>query len=278
MAIPTIVRFWLLLIFVIPSILCNIFCLYYFLVDRTLRKALNNHVIIAILFLCLLCNITDVIWFIHFYRTGSALSSTRLFCFIWVYLDFAPYESLSFLTAWASVERHILIFHKNLNATPTKRLLFHYFPLYIFSVYPFIYFIIIFFVLPCNPPIDYTSTRCGLDYCAYENVTIGLWDCLANNMVPIFTIVTFSIALLGRVWFRKYRTGRRFQWRNYKKMTVQLLSISVLYFVLYSPPILLYIVFLVGLSFDAGADFYLASLYFVYFVTLLILLYVLFIT
>ncbi|CAF0781506.1 unnamed protein product [Adineta steineri] len=270
MAIPIILRFWLLLIFMIPSILSSIFCLYYFLVDRTLRKALNNHVIIFILFLCLLYNITDIIWLIHYFRTSSSLSSTRIFCLIWVYSDYASYVSISCLTAWASVERHILIFHQNLIATQTKRFLFHYLPLIIFSAYPFIYYIVIFFILPCKTVPDYTMPRCGLVNCVYENASIGLWDGLANNIIPSFIIVIFSLALIGRVWYNKYRMGRRFQWRNYKKLTVQLLSISVLYSAFLFPPMLLYTAYSAGLSYDVGAEFYSSSLFFSYFVTLLI--------
>lgn len=154
MPIPSVVRFWLILIFVIPSILCSIFNLYHFLVDRTLRKGLNNHIIVVILFLSLLFNITDIIWLLYYYRSGSSLISTRAFCLTWVYIDFSVFVSLSILTSWASFERHILIFHKKLVATRPKRFLFLYPPMIIFGVYPFVYYIVISFVLPCSIPVD----------------------------------------------------------------------------------------------------------------------------
>jgi len=84
----------------------------------------------------------------------------------------------------------------------------------IFGVYPFIYYIVIFFVLPCSISVDYTLTRCNLAYCAYENPSIGVWDGIANNLVPVFNIVIFSIGLIVRVWYNKYRMGQRFQWRT----------------------------------------------------------------
>ncbi len=205
--------FWLYLIFLIPSILCGIFNLYHLLVDRTLRQALNNHVIIVILFVALFFNLTDMICDIDYYRTGYALSATRSFCLMWVYLDYTPNVSILILVAWASVERHILIFHQNWVATPIKCILIHYVPLIIFGVYPFIYYIVIFFVLPCNVPPDYTQRSCDLEYCAYPTEAIGQWDNIANNLVPVCIIVIFSMALLGRVWCSKYRVRQRFQWR-----------------------------------------------------------------
>ena len=47
--IPISVRFWIYLIADILSVLCSLFVLYYLLFDRTLRQALNNHVIIVLI-------------------------------------------------------------------------------------------------------------------------------------------------------------------------------------------------------------------------------------
>ena len=270
MSILNVVFFWLYLIFLIPSILCTIFNLYYFLVDRTLRKALNNHVIIVVLFDALLAGVTDITWLIDYYRTGSPLSSTPAFCLTWAYIDFAAFASITILVAWASIERHILIFHQYLVATRTKRFLIHYFPLIIFSIYPFIYYFVIFFIRPCEVPFNYTKARCGIGYCAFIDPSIGLYDSIANNIVPVFIIIIFSIALIGRVWYGKYRMGQRFQWKNYRKMTFQLLSISALYVVLYFPTMILYTAYIAGLSPDVGYDFYTESLNFFYFIELFI--------
>jgi hypothetical protein len=230
MSIPNVVAFWLFLIFVIPSILCSIFDLYYFLVDRTLRKGLNNHVVILILVFCLFYTVTDIIWFIVYYHTGSPLSSTKSFCLIWVYIDFSVFVSISLLVGWASIERHILVFHQNFFATRTKRFFLHYLPLFMFSIYPFIYYLIVFFLLPCEIPYNYFKSRCCIGYCAFSNASVAMWDSIANNIVPIFIIIVFSFGLIVRVWYNKYRLGQRFRWKNYRKLTIQFLSISALYF------------------------------------------------
>ncbi|CAF0715633.1 unnamed protein product [Adineta steineri] len=261
LVISNVIYFWLFLIFVIPSILCSIFSLYYFLVDRTLCKALNNHVVIIILFLSLIFDITDVIWLLEYFRTGVSPISTYAFCLVWVYMDFALFATVMILVAWASIERHILIFHKNLVATRKKRLIFHYLPLAIFTVYPLVYYFVMFFILPCEVPLDYSQSRCGLAYCAFSSASNGVWNGVANNMIPIFVIVIFSIALIGRVWYTKYRVGQRFQWKNYRKLTIQLLSITSIFFVFVFPAMLLYTAYSAGLSSNFAADYYIVSLF-----------------
>ncbi|CAF4031847.1 unnamed protein product [Adineta steineri] len=201
MTIPYIIRFWLYLIFLIPSVLCALFCLYHFLIDRVLRKALNNHVVMLILVLGVFLNLTDIVWYIDFYRTGHPLSLTEAFCMTWTYIDYAVFVSITLLVAWGSIERHILIFHQNLVSTQIKRFLVHYLPLFTVTMYPFIYYIIIYFVLPCDPWIDFTTSGCGISACAYNTAFLGMWDSIAHNIVPIFIIVIFSMALFGRIWY-----------------------------------------------------------------------------
>ncbi|CAF1357147.1 unnamed protein product [Adineta ricciae] len=213
--------------------------------------------------------LTDMIWYIHFYQTNSSLASTPMFCQIWAYVDIAGFVSIVDLTAWAAVERHILIFHQNLISTQLKRFVFHYLPLIIFSIYPLIFFFVVFFILPCDISFDYTTETCSFAFCTATHPILSIWDSWANNIVPVFTIVIFSIALMVRVWFSKYRIGQRFQWRNYRKMTFQLLSISVLYFFLCWPSSILYMAYTFGLPNDIGFDYFLNSFYFTYFIMLL---------
>ncbi|CAF1438326.1 unnamed protein product [Adineta ricciae] len=248
MAIPDIVCFWLLLIFGIPSIMCYIFNLYYFLMDRTLRKGLHNHVIILIHFFGLLYMATDFIWFMHYYRNHSALVSSPIFCLIWAWVDYTLPPSITILMAWASVERHILIFHQNLTATSVKCFIFHYFPLILFGIYPSIFYFIMFFVMPCEISYDYSLNICGLFHCSYSQSTLAMWDSIVDLITPGFVIVIFSLLLIGRVWYSKYRMGQQFQWRNY----------------------ILYTAYTAGLSRDVGVEFFLVTLFFSYFVTLFI--------
>ncbi|CAF3703477.1 unnamed protein product [Adineta steineri] len=256
MSLPAVVTFWLYLIFLIPSIIFCIFCLYYFLTDSRFRKALYNHVFVVILFFTLFYELTDIIWFIYYSHTGIVLSSTPMFCLIWIYVDYSGYVTILLLMSWAAIERHILIFHQNCMATLVKRFLFHYLPLIVFSIYPFIFYFVIFFVMPCDVPFNYRKQRCGHGFCLFNNVLVGIWDAIADYIVPAFITIILSIALIIRVWYIKYRNGQRFQWKRYKKMTVQLISISFLYFVLYLPFLILNTAYTAGLSTDIGFDFF----------------------
>ncbi|CAF1410622.1 unnamed protein product [Adineta ricciae] len=256
-------------IFIVPSTLCSIFNIYYLLTKRTYREELSNHVIIFILIFALFFTLTDTVWCIFYYHTNSSLLSTPAFCLTWIYLDFAVFTSVIMLTAWASIERHMLIFHQNFSATPLRRLMFHYVPLMIFAIYPFIYYFIVFFLIPCDIPFDYNQLRCGIGSCAYVDTSFALWDSIVNSILPIFAIVLFSFALIVRVWYSKYRMGQRFPWRNYRKMLFQLLSISFLYFVLAFPAMVLYTAYTAGVSYDVGADFFEIGIYLISFIALL---------
>ena len=200
MAIPPSIRFWLYIPVLIPSIICSVFVLYHLLSDRTFRRALNNHVIIVILSLGLFFELTDVVWLAHYYRVRNALFWTPAFCLIWVFLDVAGFVTVSFLVAWASIERHILIFHDKWVSTRRGRIFIHYTPLIIFLLYPIIFYIFIFFIISCEQPLDYTIIRCGYSYCALYIPAVGRFDSIVNSMVPIFSIVIFSVLLLVRTF------------------------------------------------------------------------------
>jgi hypothetical protein len=62
-----------------------------------------------------------------------------------------------------------------------------------------------------------------------------MYDTIVHQIAPLFIIVIFTITLLVRILWQKYRMHRVVQWRKYRKMTVQLLSISFLYLIFYFP-------------------------------------------
>ncbi|CAF4067599.1 unnamed protein product, partial [Adineta steineri] len=66
-AIPYIVRFWIFLVSDILSLICCLFVLYHFLFDSNLRRGLHNHVIIIILFMCLIWELTTVPWSMYLF-------------------------------------------------------------------------------------------------------------------------------------------------------------------------------------------------------------------
>ncbi len=263
------VCFWLYLIVLIPSIICSLFLLYHLLINPALRTALNNHVVILVIFLGLLYEVTDIVWLIYYYHTNSALIMKPSFCLVWVLIDTAGYVTLSILVAWASIERHILIFHQNWVSTKTKRVLIHYLPLIILSLYPALFYVFVYCVLPCEPYFDYNSALCDYFSCIYSRPFVTMWATTVNYIIPIFSIVIFSLALLLRVLYQKYRMRQRIQWRNYRKMAIQLLSISAVYVLFLLPWTILSTAYIAGLPLSVGADYYSINSYLSYFVVML---------
>ena len=247
---------WLHIIPLIPSLLVTVFVLYHFLKNRASRSSLNNHAIILMLLFGLVLELTDTVWFIDFYRTGVALSSTHEFCLAWSFIDSSLFVSVSVQMSWASIERHILIFHPHWFATKTKRFLFHYFPLFVLSVWPLIFYFIMLLILPCDVPFNYEKRLCGRYDCINLIPWVAMFDSIVHYMVPAFIIVIFSTTLFLRVVYHKYKVRRRIDWRNYRKMAFQLLPISVVYMVLEAPPMILNAAYLSGLSSDVATDYY----------------------
>jgi hypothetical protein len=67
---PAHVQFWTYLILEIPSIFCTSFLLCNLLFKRRLRRHLHNHVIIVLLFLCLIILIVDNSLYLDGWRIG----------------------------------------------------------------------------------------------------------------------------------------------------------------------------------------------------------------
>jgi hypothetical protein len=247
---------WFHIIPLIPSLIVTVFVLYHFLKSRALRTSLSNHPVILMLSFGLILELTDTVWFIHFYRTGQAISTTPAFCLAWVFIDSSLFVSVSLQMSWASIERHILIFHPNWLATKTKRVLLHYLPLFILSVWPLVFYFVMLLALPCDAPFDYRRRLCGRYDCVNLIQWVAMFDSIAHYMVPAFIIAIFSVALFVRVVYHKYHIRQRIEWRNYRKMALQLLSISLVYMVLEAPPMVLNAAYLSGLSSDVAADYY----------------------
>ncbi len=133
--ISQLVQFWLYLFLEIPSVICSIFVLYHLLFNRILRTALHNHIIIILLGINLIIELTNIPWILHYYRLGHVVQATRGFCMIWIFIDEALSVTTTILFAWATIERHILIFHDQLVSTRIEVLFVHYFPIGFLIVY-----------------------------------------------------------------------------------------------------------------------------------------------
>ncbi|CAF0868377.1 unnamed protein product [Adineta steineri] len=211
-AIPYIVRFWIILLFYIPSVICSFFVLYHFLFDRTLRQASHNHVIIILLFINLIVELTSFIWILNYYRLGYVWPQTYSFCLTWLFIDEAFYITITLLFAWATFERHILIFHDRLISTRYKFLFIHCLPIVLLLLYCIFYSIIVVLIPPCKNNFDYTKIVCGSFPCYYHVRLTAIWDVIVNDIIPTMTIIVCSLTLLLRVIYQKSRMHQTIHW------------------------------------------------------------------
>lgn len=264
------IRFWLHFIPNIFSIICSIFVLYHILSNRNLRHALNNHTIILLLSFGLFYELTDITWITHFYYFRYTLVQTPAFSLIWTYIDYTIFNCQTMLFAWTTIERHILVFHNRWVSTRKKRFFVHYLPIIIILMYCFCYYSIIYLVPFCENSFDYLKMY-GLAsvHCIYKNPVIPKYNIFSNGIIPALIIIIFSFTLLFRVLWQQSRLRRSINWRKQRKMIIQLLSISIIYLVLYAPYILLYLAYNLGLSRTIGAEFTVYLIFFVYYITFL---------
>jgi hypothetical protein len=131
---------------------------------------------------------------------------------------------------WASIERHILIFHRSILNTQRKRFIIHYLPLIILPLYLLLFYIIITFAYPCRNVFAYTEIVCG-GLC-YSDISpwLDTTDRLIHDVIPAFLIFISSICLIGRIiWQKNYRMRLPMQWHRHRKMAIQIIPISILY-------------------------------------------------
>jgi hypothetical protein len=263
-------RFWLYLISNILSLSFCLFVLYSILSDRALRHSLSNHVIIVLLFICLIYESTDIPFILHYYLYGTVLSTAPAFSRFWSFLDFGCYSTQLIILAWATIERHILIFHNRWVSTKKKRFYVHYLPLITLLLYCFLFYSIIILGPFCENTFDQRGLN-GVPFpCIYETPFFAQWEILCNESIPVSIIILASLGLFLRViWQRTCRLHRAVNWRKQRKMTIELLSISVLYLSLSVPGTFLVLSYEFGVSPDIGSHVLPYSTFFSYYIVFL---------
>ncbi|CAF3849323.1 unnamed protein product [Adineta steineri] len=269
-AIPYIVRFWIFLVSNILSLICCLFVLYHFLFDPNLRRCLHNHVMIIILIICLIWELTTVPWTMYLYLYEVVWIQTPTFCMIWKFLDSVLYTTTAKLVGWTSVERHILVFHDQWVSTKKKRFFIHYLPLIFIVLYGIIVYGITTPMNNCNRPLYYFIPFCAYYSCIYDSAVFSLYEYLTGGILSSVLIGFGSTFLVLRVILRKrHLQQQQIQWRKHRKMILQLLSVSSLFFVLYLPPVVLATAYKLGLPPDVGVQYNTYASLFSYYITFL---------
>ena len=266
---PPMIRFWTYLFFNISSMLCTILVLYHLLFDRNLRRALHNHILIVLLIIGLIYECTDIPWILHYNRTGIPMIASPIFYIIWVFIDYSIYSLQIALFAWATIERHILIFHDGWVSTRRRRLLFHYGPIIGIIIYYLIYYSIIHFASFCTNSFDDFLAGGIFIPCLFDRTFLGTWDLIVHQVVPTLIIVIFSLGLIVRVIGQKRRLHQPITWRRHRKMTIQLMCISSVYVLFNFPWTFLIFGFQYGLPDDVVSVPLIYAAYLYYYVIFL---------
>ena len=241
------VRFWAFLFADIVSLIAGLFDLYYLLSDTALRRGLHNHVIIVLLCIGIFYETTNIPWILYNDRNCRPMVRSEIFYFFWTYINYSFYSLQVELFAWATIERHILIFHDHWINTERRRFFIHYLPIIVIIIYYLIYFAFVHFFPFCKSTFD-PFLAGGIHIpCVFHRTTLGMWDLMFHQVVPTLVIVTFSIALIIRSVLQRNRLGRSVEWKRYRKMTIQLLSISTIYIAFNGPWVLVIFSFQYGL-------------------------------
>jgi hypothetical protein len=219
-----------------PALICNFILIYYLIVDRTLRYTIHYHAILALLIVTLLTNLIELPRITHYLHIGIVTPQMNINCLIWQWCDYSLFSAVNIYMFWISVERYLLIFHRGLYTTAKRRLFFHYLPLIIIIVYILLFYAVAIFIYPCELQLDFHQPLCGFPcYTSYAN--ISLYDLIAHTIIPMSLGILFDISLVIRVLFRK-QVGlhhQRAKRRKYRKMIIQLLTISSLYLICQVP-------------------------------------------
>ena len=137
--------------------------------------------------------------------------------------------------AFACGERHWLLFRLNPMHDQRSRLLYHYLPITMCMIYPWLFYFVFLFLYTCESTYDYTQLLCAIP-CYFSTSSVANFDTFANNWLPIVAIPVLSGALLIRFLARRRRMLLGvFRWKRDRKMITQLLSIASLYFLMWAP-------------------------------------------
>ncbi|CAF3393123.1 unnamed protein product [Rotaria sp. Silwood2] len=209
----------------IPSFIVYIFIIIYVFSHKNLRSAPNNYCLLILLIVAFATRVIGLPFDLYYYYEGTALLKNAIFCGFWRILNYGGYAISAMLLAWASFERHILIFHDHLLRSKWANICLHYAPPFVIIIYVVAFYISALYFYPCRNLVNFQSFACGND-CMRNYPAALAYSKMAHQMSPSIFIAIFSISLFIRVLYSKRRFQQAFSWRKHSKMAYQLLSIS----------------------------------------------------
>jgi hypothetical protein len=232
------IQFALLLIVEIPAIPCTILILSYLFQNwhTMVTKALRNHAILLLIITSFFYITLDLPFTINSYRLGYDFLRTPSFCRWWYWIDYTLVVISLFITATASVQRHILIFNAHCLQLNQSRLIFHYIPLIICLIYPPVFYLLLIYFYPCENPMDEYIDHCALPCYSFDIVLFNI-DWMINTLVPVVVIIFANVTLICRIIcsLKNFRRNQSLIWKRQRKLAMELLIISSIYAIGWGP-------------------------------------------
>lgn len=218
----------------IPSLLLCLYIIIQFIRSSQVRQRVSNQSIFLLIIIAFLDLTIDLPITIEYLRHGILEIRKDNFCLFWIWCNFSLQSTNLFLMTWTSIQRHILIFHSHSLQTRRGLYQWHYIPYTFVLIYlPSFYFTTIF-VIQCENSFDYRSYLCGM-ICYNNIVWLSTYDWVVHMLIPSLIIPLLSLTLLIRVLYQMKKMKRTTKWKFIRKVTLQLIIISLLYLFFWFP-------------------------------------------
>jgi hypothetical protein len=230
------IKYIIMQICLIPSIICSIFTLTHLLLNRHLRSTLNNHTSLILLIISTFDSFFSHPLTLNYLRISHVVPSTNTMCLFWNFVNLIFTVSTYWTMAWGSVERHLLIFHTPLFNNQRGRVLFHYIPLFITTIlYPIVANIVVILLYPCQNQFNMVSLFCGFP-CSLKVPSVALYTRFAHQFIPVFIVAGATLTLIIRVIKKKRQIQTNlFNWRRCHRIIIQLLALVSVFLILTLP-------------------------------------------
>ncbi|CAF1437415.1 unnamed protein product [Adineta ricciae] len=230
--------FWFCFLIVcsIFSISCSVLDFYQFIKHRRILiyENITHHII-----LCLTVNdfiqltFIEPLAYIYFYFGHTKFLYSTTFCLFWPYFNYVFVTQSLLFTAYAAVERYLLLFHKRL--VLKHKILFHYIPLLLTILYLPCVEIYLIFLFPCTHNFDATLYLCGVP-CFANSYTVGIINQIVHLLFPVVVLVFFNILIIIKVLIQRKNSAaaagatflRSHFWKQNSRMIIQLMAICLL--------------------------------------------------
>jgi hypothetical protein len=230
------IKYIIMQICYIPSIICSIFTLTHLLLNRNLRLTLHNHTSLILLIISTFDLLLSHPFTLNYLRLSRVVPSMNAICLYWNFVNSIFTVSTYWTMAWGSLERHLLIFYSLLFNNRRGRILFHYMPLFITTIlYPVAANIVVILFYPCENQFNMVSLFCGFP-CSLKIPSVALYTRFAHQFIPVFIVASATLTLLIRVIKRKRQIqNNRLIWRRCRRMIIQLLALVSVFLILTLP-------------------------------------------